>query len=288
MRKGGPLGGQAMMGIALRMKTRRFPRWLIAMVLMLAAVVAIGGAAGWLMLRASLPVLDGRVRGNGLSATVTVDRDALGVPTISAVDRSDLAYATGFLHAQDRFFQMDLLRRAAAGELSELLGPAALDLDRRHRLHRFRNRALTALAAAPADERRLIELYARGVNDGLSTLSVRPFEYLLLRMTPSSWRPEDSALVAYAMYLDLQYRELESTVARAILRERLADDMFAFLLPNASHWDAPLDQATSPTADMPGLPTTKPDWLGQLAPPTTRQEGDTISGSNSIAAGARP
>ncbi len=272
-----------MMGIALRMKTRLFPRWLIAMVLMLAAVVAIGGAAGWLMLRASLPVLDGRVRGNGLSATVTVDRDALGVPTISAVDRGDLAYATGFLHAQDRFFQMDLLRRAAAGELSELLGPAALDLDRRHRLHRFRNRALTALAAAPADERRLIELYARGVNDGLSTLSVRPFEYLLLRMTPSSWRPEDSALVAYAMYLDLQYRELESTVARAILRERLADDMFAFLLPNASHWDAPLDQETSPTVDMPGLPTTKPDWLGPLAPPTTRPEGDTISGSNSWA-----
>jgi hypothetical protein len=166
---------------------------------------------------------------------------------------------------------MDLLRRAAAGELSELLGPAALDLDRRHRLHRFRNRALTALAAAPADERRLIELYTRGVNDGLRALSIRPFEYLLLRMTPSSWRPEDSALVAYAMYLDLQYRELESTVARAILRERVTDDMFALLLPNASHWDAPLDQATSPTVDMPGLPTTKPDWIGSLAPPTTRR-----------------
>src|SRR5258708_3006840 len=272
-----------MMGIALRMKTRLFPRWLIAMVLMLAAVVAIGAAAGWLMLRASLPVLDGRVRGNGLSAAVTIDRDALGVPTISGVDRGDLAYATGFLHAQDRFFQMDLLRRAAAGELSELLGPAALDLDRRHRLDRFRNRALAALAAAPADERRLIELYARGVNDGLSTLSVRPFEYLLLRMTPSSWQPEDSALVAYAMYLDLQYRELESTVARAILRERLSDDTFAFFVPNASHWDAPLDQETSPTVDMPGLPTTKPDWLGPLAPPTTRPEGDTISGSHSWA-----
>jgi penicillin G amidase len=167
-------------------KTRRFPRWLIAIVLMPAALVAIGAAAGWLMLRASLPVLDGRVRGDGLSAAVTIDRDALGVPTISGADRGDLAYATGFLHAQDRFFQMDLLRRAAAGELAELLGPAALDLDRRHRLHRFRNRALAALAAAPPDERRLIELYARGVNDGLSTLSVRPFEYLLLRMTPSS------------------------------------------------------------------------------------------------------
>lgn len=275
------------MGTALRIKTRRFPRWLITATLMLAAVVAIGGAAGWLMLRASLPVLDGRVRGNGLSATVTIDRDALGVPTISGADRGDLAYATGFLHAQDRFFQMDLLRRAAAGELSELLGPAALNLDRRSRLHRFRHRALAALAAAPVDERRLVELYTRGVNDGLSALAIRPFEYLLLRMTPSSWRPEDSALVAYAMYLDLQYRELESTVARAILRARLADDMFAFLLPNASHWDAPLDQATSPTVDMPGLPTTKPDWLGPLAPPNTRPEGDTISGSNSWAVAGR-
>ena len=130
-------------------------------------MVAIGIATAWLMLRASLPVLDGRVRGNGLSATVTVDRDALGVPTIRGGDRDDVAYGTGFLHAQDRFFQMDLLRRTAAGELAELLGSAALDLDRRHRLHRFRNRALTALAAAPADERRLIELYTRGVNDGL-------------------------------------------------------------------------------------------------------------------------
>ena len=80
----------------------------------------------------------------------------------------------------------------------------------------LRNRALAALAAAPADERRLLELYTRGVNDGLSALSARPFEYLLLRETPSPWRPEDSALVAYAMYIDLQYRELESTVARAI------------------------------------------------------------------------
>jgi penicillin amidase len=112
-------------------------------------------------------------------------------------------------------------------------------------LHRFRNRAVAALAAAPADERRLLELYTRGVNDGLSALSARPFEYLLLRVTPSPWRPEDSALVAYAMYIDLQYRELESTVVGAILRERVADDMFALLLPNASHWDAPLDHAPS-------------------------------------------
>jgi penicillin G amidase len=269
------------------MKTRRFSRWLVAIMLVLAAAIAISGAAGWLTLRASLPILDGKVHGNGLSATVTVDRDALGVPTISGVDRGDLAYATGFLHAQDRFFQMDLLRRAAAGELSELLGPAGLDLDRRHRLHRFRHRALAALAAAPADERRLVELYTRGVNDGLNALAIRPFEYLLLGMAPLSWRPEDSALVVYAMYFDLQYRQLESIVSRAILRERISDDMFTFLLPAATHWDAPLDRATGPIVDMPGLPTTKPNWLGSSAPQIKRQQRETISGSNSWAVAGR-
>jgi penicillin amidase len=256
---------------------------LLAIVLVPAALLAIAVTAGWLVLRASLPLLDGSVHAAGLSAAVTIDRDAIGVPTLSGLDRSDLAYATGFLHAQDRFFQMDLLRRSGAGELAELLGPAALDLDRRHRLHRFRRRAVAALAAAPADQRRLIELYTRGVNEGLTALAVRPFEYLLLRMAPSSWRPEDSILVVYAMYFDLQYRELRSTVARAILRERMADDMFALLLPSATHWDAPLEQAASPMVNLPELPRAKPDWLGPLEPPAARPDGEAISGSNSWA-----
>jgi penicillin amidase len=262
------------------MKRRSPLRWPIALVVISAALIAAVVATGWLALRASLPVLDGTVRGNGLSANVTVDRDALGVPTISGVDRSDLAYATGFLHAQDRFFQMDLLRRAAAGELAELFGPAALDLDRRHRLHQFRKRAAAVLAAASADERRLIERYTRGVNDGLNALSVRPFEYLMLRLTPSPWRPEDSVLVVYSMYFDMQYSELESTLARALLRERLPQDMFAFLLPDATHWDAPLDQAKSPSVDMPALPTAKPDWQGPLAASAAQREDIAIAGSN--------
>jgi len=79
--------------------------------------------AAWWELRASLPVLDGVVHAEGLSAPVTIDRDALGVPVVSGTNRADLAYATGFLHAQERFFQMDLLRRSSAGELAELFGP---------------------------------------------------------------------------------------------------------------------------------------------------------------------
>jgi penicillin G amidase len=257
------------------------PRWVLSVGAGCVCLVAIAAAIGWMMLRASLPVLDGVVRGNGLSANVTVDRDALGVPTIGGVDRGDLAYATGFVHAQDRFFQMDLLRRTAAGELAELFGSAALDLDRSHRLHQFRKRAAAVLAAASADDRRLVERYTRGVNDGLHALSVKPFEYLILRTTPSSWRPEDSILVVYSMYFELQYRELESTLARALMRERLPNDIFAFLVPDVSRWDAPLDEATSPTREMPALPATKPDWQVPLAPPG--MESGAIAGSNSWA-----
>ena len=134
-------------------------------------------------LRASLPDLDGTIETAGLDATAIIERDGHGVPTITAVNRSDLAFATGFVHAQDRFFQMDLMRRAAAGELSALFGPAALPADRERRLHRFRNVARRVLAQASEEQRRLNEKYAEGVNIGLNALGARPFEYAILRVT---------------------------------------------------------------------------------------------------------
>src|SRR6266480_4377945 len=94
-------------------------------VLLLAAL-----ALGWLLLRASLPRLDGALAASGLTGAVRITRDSRGVPTIEATDRADLVYATGFVHAQDRYFQMDLSRRLAAGELAELFGGAALEQDR--------------------------------------------------------------------------------------------------------------------------------------------------------------
>ncbi|WP_407158333.1 penicillin acylase family protein [Bradyrhizobium sp. STM 3557] len=265
-------------------KRRRIRRALATILLLPVVLIVTVAIAGWWELRASLPVLDGVVHAEGLSAPVTIDRDALGVPVVSGSDRADLAYATGFLHAQERFFQMDLLRRSSAGELAELFGRAALDFDRSRRLHRLRHHAEAAVAAAFEDERRLLTFYTRGVNDGLHALGARPFEYLVLRSTPVDWRPEDTMLVVYAMYFDLQYDELASTLSRAILRERLPDDMFAFLLPNASHWDAPLDQATSLTPAMPALPTSKPDWLSSSRSSAIDQHADEIAGSNSFAA----
>jgi penicillin amidase len=88
------------------------------MVVGAATIVAVAIAAPLLALRGSLPAIDGRVAAPGLTAPVTVERDALGVPVITGTTRSDVAYATGYVHAQDRYFQMDLSRRMPAGRLA--------------------------------------------------------------------------------------------------------------------------------------------------------------------------
>src|SRR6184192_2672330 len=97
-------------------------------------------AAGWFYwrVRASLPQLEGLAKVTGLSAPVEIERDGLGVPTIKGSTRTDIARSLGWLHGQERFFQIDLLRRIAAGELSELFGPHAVPRDRLFRLHGFR------------------------------------------------------------------------------------------------------------------------------------------------------
>src|SRR5580698_3000234 len=160
--------------------------------------------AGYLLLRASLPQLDGTQRESALHASVRITRDSRGVPTIEAASREDLAFATGFVHAQDRYFQMDLARRLAAGELAELFGAVALDEDRRTRLFRFRSLAREVLAAGTAEQRAVIAAYTQGANAGLASLGSRPWEYWVLRQPPAPWLPEDVVLVEYAMWWDLQ------------------------------------------------------------------------------------
>src|SRR5580700_9237804 len=118
----------------------------------------------WGTLSASLPNLDGKLEVAGLERPVEVERDPLGIPTIRGQNRKDIAYATGFVHAQDRFFQMDILRRRASGDLSELFGPAALPADREARLHRFLARSDSEFHALGKDERDLFQAYADGAN----------------------------------------------------------------------------------------------------------------------------
>ena len=196
-----PTDAQPRPGVPAPNRLRRGVK-LAALAALALSLVAILGVAG--LLAASLPRRDGTLTLAGLGAELTIERDALGVVTVSAKDRRDVAFATGYVHAQDRYFQMDLARRYAAGELSELFGAPALASDRRARVHRFRDVARRSVARLSRQDQALLDAYTGGVNAGLDDLKARPFEYLLLRLKPAPWRAEDTALVILSMFMNLQ------------------------------------------------------------------------------------
>jgi penicillin amidase len=218
--------------------------------LLAGAILAAGGL--WWLIRRSLPQLDDAAALPGLSAVVTVERDAAGVPAIHGATRLDVARALGYLHAQDRFFQMDLLRRRSAGELAELFGQAAVPVDREARIHGFRTLARSALALLPAAQRELVDTYTAGVNAGLAALRARPFEYYLLRVRPQPWRPEDTLLVGYSMVLDLQDSRDRYEQMLAAIQYSYGRTMLDFVAPAGTEFDAALDGGTFPQPPVPG------------------------------------
>jgi penicillin amidase len=231
---------------------RRLPR---AAALLLGLVLILGIATGlWIraQLAASLPQLDGTLRVAGLSAPVTIARDGLGIPTVRGASREDVARAVGVLHAQERFFEMDLSRRRAAGELAALVGARALAADREIRPHRFRAEAQRALGMMEPTVRAVLDAYAAGVNSGLSGLRKPPFEYLLLRQDPRPWRPEDSLLVVLSMFITLQdyTGSYESTLAT--MTEVMPKAMVDLMAPDGTEWDSPIVGAAFGTPPIPG------------------------------------
>jgi penicillin amidase len=226
---------------------RRPYRALIA----LAALGLLAAGSPWVLLRASLAQVDGERPVKGLEAAVTVTWDERGVPTLRGRTRADVARATGFVHAQERFFQMDLLRRLAAGELSALFGAVALDADRKVRLHGLRHVAREVLGAAPARHRALLDAYAEGVNAGMAALAAAPPEYLLLGAGPQPWRPEDSLLVVLAMFLRLSDAEALADARHGRLHECLPPAAARFLASDDASWAAPLDGGPLAAAAIP-------------------------------------
>lgn len=208
-------------------------------------------AAIFLLLCGSYPSTSGSKRLSGLENPVRIERDRHGIPTIFAKNRLDVARATGFVHAQDRFFQMDLLRRMPSGELSEIFGPAALNFDKERRFHSFRTHARTVLSSLSSSERQLLHAYTEGVNAGLNALYVRPFEYLLLREKPRAWTEEDSVLVGLELYFSLQDAQGHVSRVHEVMKRCLPPDVNQFLAENGSSWDSPLDHSSLPIVPIP-------------------------------------
>ena len=190
---------------------------------------------GWLLRLAlpwlgktRLPKINGRLSISGLGEDVEIIRDRWGVPHIYAGNETDLYFAQGFVHGQDRLWQMELSRRIGAGRLSELFGPSALETDRLARTLGFRRLAEASWAEIEESMRGALEAYAAGVNTQISgPVAKRPIEFSLLRHRPEPWHPLDS--LAFGRYLGWAlstgwYSELvRARIADRVGGERAAD-----------------------------------------------------------------
>jgi penicillin G amidase len=267
-------------------------KWLARIALGVAVLLATLLAGGYLLLSASLPRVDGTIaagsRGEegALAAPITIERDALGIPTVSGASREDVAFGTGFVHAQDRFFQMDLSRRLAAGELTALFGEVAAEQDADARAFRFREVAREVLRQASSGDRAILAAYARGVNAGRASLASRPWEYWVLGGSPQPWREEDSILVVYSMWWDLQYADWRREIVLRTLDARLGGAVCTsgwkcateFFYPPRNLWDAP--NAADALAPQPAK-------LAPLPPPEALDLRNTVIQPEALRQAAR-
>jgi penicillin amidase len=223
-------------------KPRRSPvaRFLLWLVLVVLAILAGAVAYGWHVAQAALPQLDGRLQVSGLSAPVTVTRDQHGVPTIEAASLEDLFFAQGYVTAQDRMWQMDVMRRFGSGELSEILGEDTLKLDREQRILGLRAAAKKGLETASPRDRSFLEAYARGVNAYIAMHRDRlPLEFRILHYSPKTWLAEDSLVIANQMVKDLNYHYFYDALSREKILAKLGPELTADLYVNRSWHDRP-------------------------------------------------
>ncbi|MGA1981130.1 MAG: penicillin acylase family protein [Acidobacteriaceae bacterium] len=208
----------------------------------------------------NLPQLDGSLTVDGLSAPVTVERDAHGVPHIRAGSLDDLVFAQGFVTAQDRLWQMDLLRRHAAGELAAILGSSMLQHDRLQRTLQLRTAADNAATELPADQKHWLEVYARGVNASIIAQHDHlPIEFRLLDYQPAAWTPRDTLLVELAMFQDLT-TGYPAKLGREALAAHLSPQLIADLYPTGFWRDHPPGQPVPDlTAPQPEIKDVPPD-----------------------------
>ena len=262
----------------------RVARFALRAFLVLLVLLALALAAGWWAMRGSLATLEGEVKLAGLAAPVSIERDALGSATIRAQSEADAVRALGYLHAQERYFEMDLLRRSAAGELSELFGSIALERDRSVRVHRMRARVRENLVAIAGDRLPLLQAYTDGVNAGLQGLRVRPWPYLLLRTQPAPWTPEDTGLAGYAMFFDLQDESNSRELALLRIRRVVPPSLYALIAADGTEWDAPLVGRARGNVALPDAATLDLRRLPML--PEEREHGESepaAPGSNNFA-----
>jgi penicillin amidase len=265
-------------------KRRNFLRFLLALLLIATLAGGAAMAAFVVLARRALPQVEGTLAVAGLEQQVTITRDLYGVPHIAAAGLEDLFFAQGFVTAQDRLWQMDMLRRFAAGELAEVLGPSALTQDRQRRILQLDWVARRAAENLPQPERAYFDAYARGVNAYITSREGNlPLEFRVLRYRPQPWTPRDSILVATYMAEMLAGSLYLTEVGRERILERLGPELTAELYPESSERDRPptweARRLVKAHAARPGAPPRQPNLL-LPAPPAADEMVVLAPGSN--------
>ncbi|MBT6095834.1 MAG: penicillin acylase family protein [Rhodospirillaceae bacterium] len=248
------LPARSFIGLSERMIKR------VVMIVVLLAVLVMAGGGAWLATSLPLlwPVGDNRIETPDVQKPVKVRRDENGVPHIHAETDTDAYFALGYVHAQDRFWQMEMMRRFGAGRLAEVLGAAALPSDKWMRtlgLYRLAERQAKDL---PAPVHAALEAYAKGVNRWLaSDMGIRTLELALLRYQPDTWKPADSLLWGKIMALRLG-GNWRGEALRAQIAKRIGPEKVAELWP-AYPADAPVTIAAADTTLFAGLESL-PAW----------------------------
>ena len=190
--------------------------------------------------KASLSVVDGTIKLQGLAAPVIVTRDSLGVPNIAAQNSHDLFFAQGFVTAQDRLWQMDMTRRYASGDLSAVLGPEYIATDTEQRILGLRQVAEQTVTRMPPEERARMQAYADGVNAYIAQhQKTLPMEFRLMTYFPYEWTVEDSMLVGLSMTEFLNHYIYKKGLQREKILARLGPELTADLYVNSSWRDHP-------------------------------------------------
>jgi len=271
-----------------RIKNYRLPRWIRYLFGLILLLVVLGVLLIYWALNKSLPRYDGEIL-SAVSAKVTIERDALGTAIIHASSRQDAYFAQGFVHAQERFFQMDLARRSAAGELAEIFGERALARDKAIRPHQLRAQMEKNFNQFDAAQKDLLRHYTAGVNAGLQNLHGQSFEYLLLNAPIKPWREVDTLLVSAAMMLNLQDHQNKIETQADFAKSVLHPNAYQYLFYRGSaELDAPLFDA--PIAD-PAIPLAAELNLRALPvsafadDPMAAADPEALRGSNNWAVG---
>ncbi|GLW10645.1 penicillin amidase [Microtetraspora sp. NBRC 13810] len=234
-------------------------RWAARVLTVLLALALVLGVVATVTVRRSFPQVAGEIEVPGLSAPVTVRRDANGIPHIYADTPADLFLAQGYVHAQDRFWEMDFRRKTTAGRLSELFGATTLDVDKVVRTLGWRRTAEQEVARLAPETVAGLESYSAGVNAWLSQhgdAAGRSLEYVVLGLTgvdytPEPWTPADSVSWLKAMAWDLR-SNMDSELSRALSAAKVSPDRVQALFPGYPYdRHLPIVTASTPEAGAP-------------------------------------